>query len=667
MCVSLLLLLVSGCVGHDEKLNTEKLARIMMIEDMRTPDPAIRSFAKDTDAMIRTRAALAIGRIGSEELVDTLKELLTDTEPDVRESACFAAGIMGSQGIAELLASRLDDENPQVRAAAVDAICRLKYGPLTSRVSERLSDPERSVIERTLLSLWKMNEPGAQNAALDTILDRIIEISRSKDMDLKWKAAYCLMRLSDPRSFDRIAELARDEMPLIRSLAARALDSIDHPGTSEVLVQLCNDDDWKVSVIALRSAAGKGKLLKQEAISGLLENDNMHIVLSALHALPLLDGNRTEDLITRFLDAEAPSMRGAAVLALSKLHPDRFMPIAEKMAKDSDWRVRAATARALGNVRHQNALPLLFTLSDDLDARVVPDVITAVMKHKPDNPIASINHLFLKQDFVIRATALSEISALLFNEGASGSDEKKIYGEEMKKMFLEILKASYDIAASDNEPDAKLETLNAASQFFSESDAQELIRSALKDGDYIVRRRAAEILKERTGEDHFIETFPAISGRTIDFYLSALEHAKKRKNAIIRTEKGDITIAFHPNEAPLTVKNFCDLAEKEFYNGKDFHRVVSNFVIQDGCPRGDGWGSAGYRIRCEVSPLEYVEGAVGMAHSGKDTGGSQFFITHSAQPHLTGRYTLFGHVVSGMDIVERIMPNDRILSIEIVQ
>ena len=117
--------------------------------------------------------------------------------------------------------------------------------------------------------------------------------------------------------------------------------------------------------------------------------------------------------------------------------------------------------------------------------------------------------------------------------------------------------------------------------------------------------------------------------------------------------------------APRTVENFARLARSGYFDGIAFHRVVPDFVIQDGCPRGDGWGGPGYAIPCEYNDRPYEEGTVGMALSGKDTGGSQWFVTLAPAPRLDGRYTAFGVVTSGMDVVERIMPGDRILRVTV--
>jgi cyclophilin family peptidyl-prolyl cis-trans isomerase len=122
-----------------------------------------------------------------------------------------------------------------------------------------------------------------------------------------------------------------------------------------------------------------------------------------------------------------------------------------------------------------------------------------------------------------------------------------------------------------------------------------------------------------------------------------------------------------PEDAPLNVDNFVQLARRRYFNGIVFHRVVPNFVIQGGDPRGDGNGGPGYQIRCEINEVPYRRGAVGMALSGKDTGGSQWFVTHAPQPHLDGGYTVFGNVIAGMEVVDRIARGDVIKSIVVTE
>ncbi|MEB3187556.1 MAG: peptidylprolyl isomerase [bacterium] len=139
------------------------------------------------------------------------------------------------------------------------------------------------------------------------------------------------------------------------------------------------------------------------------------------------------------------------------------------------------------------------------------------------------------------------------------------------------------------------------------------------------------------------------------------------KKALISTERGDIELELYPAEAPGTVANFEKLAREGFYDGLTFHRVIPGFVIQGGCPKGTGTGGPGYTIACETdgNPHKHGVGTLSMAHAGRNTGGSQFFITHEPQPHLDGRHTVFGQVTTGMEIVLAIQPGDKMTKVTI--
>lgn len=134
--------------------------------------------------------------------------------------------------------------------------------------------------------------------------------------------------------------------------------------------------------------------------------------------------------------------------------------------------------------------------------------------------------------------------------------------------------------------------------------------------------------------------------------------------AIMETDKGTINIEFFDSDAPNTVANFVKLSKDGFYNGLNFHRVIPDFVIQGGCPNGTGTGGPGYKIKCEINPNKHEAGSLSMAHAGRDTGGSQFFICHSPQPHLDGLHTVFGKT-SNMDVVNSIKAGDKIVSVTI--
>ncbi len=134
--------------------------------------------------------------------------------------------------------------------------------------------------------------------------------------------------------------------------------------------------------------------------------------------------------------------------------------------------------------------------------------------------------------------------------------------------------------------------------------------------------------------------------------------------AIMETDKGTITLEMFDADAPGTVQNFVDLANNGFYDGLNFHRVIPNFMVQGGCPKGNGTGGPGYTIKCEINENKHEAGSLSMAHRGPDTGGSQFFICHGPQPHLDGVHTVFGKT-EDMDVVNAIRQGDKILSVKI--
>lgn len=191
----------------------------------------------------------------------------------------------------------------------------------------------------------------------------------------------------------------------------------------------------------------------------------------------------------------------------------------------------------------------------------------------------------------------------------------------------------------------------------------EELRKNISRDSYDLAKSSADAIEKITGEKISID--PDDYPKHTDFdwdYLSSHQNTK----VILKTDEGDIELELYPDAAPLTVMNFLKLAEKDYFDGTEFHRVIGNFVIQGGDPTSTGFGGPGYSIRGEYSPLPYERGTLGMASSGKDTEGSQFFITHSRTPHLDSKYTIFGKVTSGMDIVDRILIGSKLNDVIII-
>jgi len=270
---------------------------------------------------------------------------------------------------------------------------------------------------------------------------------------------------------------------------------------------------------------------------------------------------------------------------------------------------------------------------------------------------------------------VTSVAPLDFSRFASDLEEKdvvvrataaNILAEQPREAHLAPLIAALARSKSDPANDARLAILTAISKH-KKPEAVEAVKSALADRDHLVRRHAVDLLKQMGAGDFSDRIGVVQTGHGKTFYQRVAARLDKKVTATIHTAKGRIRIELFPQDAPITVDSFITLARKGFFNGLTFHRVVPNFVIQGGDPRGDGEGGPGYQIRCEINTRPYVRGAVGMALSGKDTGGSQFFITHSPQPHLDGGYTVFGQVVGGMAVVDRIVRGEVIRRVEIFE
>jgi len=311
----------------------------------------------------------------------------------------------------------------------------------------------------------------------------------------------------------------------------------------------------------------------------------------------------------------------------------------------------AATAQSLlrAMLDYRNSGLTINTLVAVHSEYAIPDVLRALAAFKPQD-LASVASAHLKEtDIIVRGTAADILGDL------PPSEEN-----------TRALAAAWPQTASDALNDAALSILDALGKQKT-STANDLIKEALKSPDHLVRRRAVTLLKAN-GAGDFSAQIGTVQTRNTDAdYKRALARIGKSTQAVVTTSKGSFTIDLLPDAAPLTVDNFVQLAQRDYFRNITIHRVVPNFVIQDGDPRGDGNGGPGYQIRCEINQELYDRAAVGMALSGKDTGGSQWFVTHSPQPHLDGGYTVFGRVVAGMDVVDRIVRGDVIQSIAIRQ
>jgi cyclophilin family peptidyl-prolyl cis-trans isomerase len=697
-----------GKAAARSSVPTETLLQIIEAEDERRWDEAdLGVRLRDASAAVRRRAALAAGRIGDEGAVAPLMSLLrSDADEGVRVMAAFALGeIEAELGAEALLDALARSKTPDVRARSIEALGKIAAAlpeakqDAKKRLGEaiasalaaegRMSKPNRAVVLFGLTAVLRAKpEQGARTVA--TFLS-------STDARAREDAANTLARLRAKESLERLrALLSSDAIAAVRANAARALGAAEDAASFDELARRASaDTDARVRVSSIRALAQlknaraaeplirRGEELfasyKTARASATANPSELNELLEIATALGRVLPNTNDERTVAFLRSlrEAGLVAPEVETALARVAPTQYVRdrgvadfvsrIASSRESNIAWQKVSATGQGLGEMANVTSAMVgnsVVTLQADAQialrslveskgtpALAVPDLLRALQAFKPLD-LASVARAQLKADDVlVRATAADILSEL-----PPDADNSRALADALPR------------ALQDEINDAALSILGALSKQQG-AEATESVRKALEVTDYLVRRRAADVLRERAGsaaaQERRVETVNTRNHR--EDYERAAARAGKNVRAIVSTDKGAFTIELLAEDAPLTVDNFVQLARRNYFNGITFHRVVPNFVIQGGDPRGDGNGGPGYQIRCEINMMPYARGAVGMALSGKDTGGSQWFVTHSPQPHLDGGYTVFGRVVEGLEVVDRIARGDRIRGIQIVE
>jgi cyclophilin family peptidyl-prolyl cis-trans isomerase/HEAT repeat protein len=683
---------------------------ILQAEDERRWSNELMQLLANQYAEVRKRAALAAGRIGDEGAVRSLSYVLErDTDTSVRAMAAFAIGEIESETGANALIAVLKNTSdpPEIRARAIEGLGKIAAAlPREQEARQRelgaaildalkfeLDRPVRGMPDTSVPLLGLTAALRARPADAGPTIARFLSNPNPR---VRADAANALARLRLKDGLEQLRTLASDSDPIVRANALRVLGIAEDKQSYQTLLTHATDDkDSRVRVNAIRALAAlkdpraaepllrRGRLLSRDVVNLTPE---LNEVLEIATTLGRLLAQKEDQAAVTWLRKLQESLNHAAPeveLAFVRIAPATYLADfgsgdqAKRKVQETillNWRAAAAIANGFGEVA---ALPAAVANKSELAATAqnllramldyrnsglnintlvavhseyaIPDVLRALAAFKPQD-LASVARAQLNEsDAIIRSTAADLLGDLPPSE------------ENTRALI-----AAWPQAANDTLNDAALSILDALGKQKSEA-ANAAVKEALKSGDHLVRRRAVAILKTNGAGDFSSQIGTVHTRNTLADYTRALGRIGKNVRAVVTTSKGSFTIEFLPEAAPLTVDNFVQLAQRDYYRNVTIHRVVPNFVIQDGDPRGDGNGGPGYTIRCEINQVPYDRAAVGMALSGKDTGGSQWFVTHSPQPHLDGGYTVFGRVVTGMDVVDKIVRGDVIQSVVIKQ
>jgi len=639
------------------KLDEE--VKILQIEDRRQYyAPLVDWGIHHPNALHRARIALALGRIGPQTFDDAngngvkdegerqagvaqLVTLVNDPDVNVRATAAFALGQIGDPTSIDALLQFASDANGDVGGEAVEALSKLaakvplaKYTPFTA------AQMPEGIRARAIRFLFRFRSDEASSIAADALASPLPRIRE--------EATYALARRAYAAARPRLELLVNDPNPQTRANVMTALGRIAAPESLPLLIEALRDPHPWVRTNAVvsiaRLAAKDRKMLERPDIA----RDAMRVL--------------------ELLDDPDPGTRASSIDALGyyAVHSDparrRLLEIA---ANGSRWDRELAAGAIAKNLGDEKLLPS--DLTGWAKVRVleaassVSDAVRARYARDPDplvraQALATIADEHIDANLPLIRAALDDPDVIVRGYAIGA------YGKSTDANKLAGLQSAERRSRGDKQNDARLSAISALAAI-DYPERESVLRAELGDTDPVVRRIAADAIEQKLKKPRPQYTPLPI---TRNDYEQIVEWSHHPHTATIHMTRGNIKIALLTQDAPVTTWNFAQLARAKYFDNSSFMRVVPNFVIQGGDPRNDMEGGPGYAIRDEINLQKYTRAAVGMALSGPDTGGSQFFITHSPQPHLDGGYTIFGRVTAGMTaVVDQTERGDRVETITI--
>ena len=648
-------------VPHAYGFKVKEEVRILEVEDRRQYDAPLADWGiHHPNALHRARMALALGRIGPHTFVDAngngvrdegerqagvaqLVTLVSDPDANVRATAAFALGQIGDASSIDALVQFAGDADGDVAGEAVEALSKLaakvslaRYAPFASPAA-----PE-GVRARAIRFLFRFKSDEASALAADALASPAARIRE--------EATYALARRAYAPGRPRLELLVNDANPQTRANVMSALGRIASAESLPLLIEALRDPHPWVrtnAVVAIARLAAK-------------DRRNLERPQLAQDAMRVLE----------LLDDPDPGTRASSIDALG-YYAVRSDPARRRLidiaANGSRWDRELAAGAIAKNLGDETLLPA--EMSGWAKVRVleaastVSDAVRERYAHDPDplvraQALSTINDDRIAANLPLIRAALSDADVIVRGYAIGA------YAKSKEADRVAILQSAEQRARGDKQNDARLAAVSALADI-DYPERENVLRRQLADRDPVVRRIAADAIEQKLKKPRPQYTPLPV---TRNDYAQIVEWSHHPHTATIHMTRGNIEIALLANDAPVTTWNFAQLARAKYFDSSSFMRVVPNFVIQGGDPRNDMEGGPGYAIRDEINLQKYTRAAVGMALSGPDTGGSQFFITHSPQPHLDGGYTIFGRVTNGMTaVVDQTERGDKVETITIDQ
>ncbi len=621
------------------------------------------------DADIRLRAVETLGRVQDSTTIVLVANQLSDEDFRIREAAAFALGQFPSRNIEQLIEDGMRYEtNDSVRLQSLEALGKVGTDKSYLRFTDYLQDTKSDFVKAAAvacgISAYRGYPP------FSAVNSLVAQLKMSTEPDVRWRCAYALYRIGSPAALAELYQALDKADPMTRFFDLKALNAIvglmqshqfdkyrntesarkiqvaaQSPEFVNALEETMQDSAWYVRYADLKLMGTLAYPTLWHTVEQGLKDRQAHVREAALEAAANYHNSASEVLLTDFIiGTDNWREKGIALGSLAEIDSMKVLDIIKKSIDGSSWPENYYLIKVLQEIDSPASTNLLIKMAEVPNMAQVSLVFEGLV-NQSTVPLGLLIEKLQLNDPAVTTIIASKLALVKDTTTVPAliSTYKKLHAPVDIEPMQQILVA--------------LDSINSRK-------AVPLLEQELANPFPLIHNSAREALKHITSQDYQL---PAVANQSMTRWNFPSVDPKSRPKIKFTTTKGDFVIVLYPDKAPVTVANFIQLVNSEFYNDIYFHRVIPGFVIQGGDPRGDGWGGPGYTIPCEYNDIFYDRGVVGVAHAGKDTGGSQFFITQTPQPHLNGKHTAFGRVISGMKVVDKIQIFDKILKAELIK
>ncbi|HAA58449.1 MAG TPA: hypothetical protein DCE42_27040 [Myxococcales bacterium] len=632
------------------------LLSVVDAEDKRLMDIAFwRKQSRAQHPLHRARVAKALGRLQRPVFVPLLQALLLDSDRRVRLQAAFAIGQYGwdkrffgahRAALAKLLSTRLQTEKDvAVKHALIEAVGKHAFTKAPLWLIPILQSGHAHLRAEAILSIFRAKwerfrkQRGLKKSTplSPRLLDMFSKLATHKAPLVRRNIAYYFARTGDKRGFSIISTLAKDPSLWVRFFALTALKKLKDKRGAKLALDATHHTDEHIRIVAIQAAAGLGAAHRLPVT--LFRDPSYHVRAAMVQAYGRASKVSLAPLFAMMYDP-SPSVRAALMSTLAKRLKAQSVPVLQHAMKEPSWVIRVAAVRA-SKLLPKGREALYQKGLSDKDVRVRSATVMLLGR--------------VKGRFAWEAIKKALSSSLLSERGAAV--EALFHRKEPDMM--KVAWAAYQASLSKQWGEVRESFVRL---FARGKGSTSYLQKMLTDPSSFVAYKAMKALQKRG-----VKVVQKVNSPALTFTPHRELVFSKNPHIVIHTNKGKMVIECYAKDAQLHVANFVGMVKKRLYDGLLWHRVISNFVIQGGDPDGTGWGAAGFSMRAEINPRRYIRGVLGMPRSqGWNTGGVQIFFTHVPTPHLDGLYTVFGRIVKGFDVLDRIEQGDRILKARVV-